>query len=111
MRDFTLHIPTKFIFGPETLNRAGKEIKSYALKVLIVCSSGSVVRTGILDRLLTGLKEAGIRADVYDKVTPNPRVSMIDTGGRLAQSLNVDAVIGLGGGSAMDAAKGIAVVA
>lgn len=111
MRDFSLHIPTKFIFGPKVLDRAGKEIRPHALKVLIVCSSGSVIRHGILDRLLNSFTDAGIRADVYDKVTPNPKVSMIDAGGRLAQNLNVDAVIGLGGGSAMDAAKGIAIVA
>ena len=111
MHDFTLHMPTKFVFGHDAFKRAGKEIRRKALKVLIVCSSGSVVRNGYLDDLLNQLEEAGVRADVYDKVMPNPRVSMIDAGGRLAKNLNVDAVIGLGGGSAMDAAKGVAMVA
>lgn len=111
MHDFTLHMPTKFVFGHEVFNRAGKEIRRKAVKVLVVCSSGSVVRNGYLDDLLNQLDEAGVRADVYDKVMPNPRVSMIDAGGRLAKNLNVDAVVGLGGGSTMDAAKGIAMVA
>ncbi len=111
MHEFTLHIPTKFVFGNGVFQRAGKEVRKVAEKVLIVCSSGSVVKYGYLDTLLNLLAEAGVRADVYDKVTPNPRVSMVDAGGRLAANLNVDAVIGLGGGSAMDAAKGVAVVA
>lgn len=111
MHEFTLHMPTKFVFGHGAFKRAGKEIRRYALKVLIVCSPGSVVRNGYLDDLLNQLVEAGVRADVYDKVMPNPRVSMVDAGGRLATNLNVDAIIALGGGSAMDAAKGIAIVA
>ncbi|MCK4812961.1 MAG: iron-containing alcohol dehydrogenase [Candidatus Marinimicrobia bacterium] len=111
MHDFILHIPTKFVFGNNVFQRSGNEIRKIALKVLIVCSSGSAVKNGYLDTLLNLLEEAGVRADVYDKVMPNPRVSMIDAGGRLAQNLNVDAIIGLGGGSAMDAAKGVAMVA
>jgi butanol dehydrogenase len=111
MHEFTLHIPTKFIFGNGVFQRSGKEIKKIAQKVLIVCSSGSAVKYGYLDTLLDLLAESGVRADVYDKVMPNPRISMVDAGGRLAKSLHVDAVIGLGGGSAMDAAKGIAIVA
>ncbi|MDZ7820600.1 MAG: iron-containing alcohol dehydrogenase [Candidatus Marinimicrobia bacterium] len=69
------------------------------------------MRLGYLDRLLEQLEHAGVRADVYDKVMPNPRVSMVNTGGRLARDLRVDAVVGLGGGSAMDTAKGVAIVA
>lgn len=111
MHEFTLHIPTKFVFGNGVFKRAGKEIRKITEKVLIVCSSGSVVRLGYLDSLIDQLEEQGVRADVYDKVMPNPRVSMVDAGGRLARSLHVDAVIGLGGGSAMDAAKGIAIMA
>jgi len=111
MHEFTLHMPTKFVFGHGAFQRAGKEIRRHALKILIVCSSGSVIKNGYLDDLLNQLEAVGVRADVYDKVMPNPRVSMIDAGGRLAKNLNVDAIVALGGGSAMDAAKGIAMVA
>ncbi len=111
MHEFTLHMPTKFVFGHGAFSRAGKEIRRHALKVLIVCSSGSVIKNGYLDDLLNQLETVGVRSDVYDKVMPNPRVSMIDAGGRLAKNLNVDAIVGLGGGSAMDAAKGVAMVA
>ena len=111
MHEFTLHMPTKFVFGNGVFQRAGKEIRRHALKVLIVCSPGSVVRNGHLDNLIDQLDEAGVRSDVYDKVMPNPRVSMIDAGGRLAKNLHVDAIVALGGGSTMDAAKGVAMVA
>lgn len=111
MRNFTLQIPTKFVFGSGVLDRCGKEIGVFHKKVLVVCSSGSAIRTGILGRLLKSLESAGVMADVYDKVMPNPRVSMVDIGGRIARDLKSEAVIGLGGGSAMDAAKGVAIVA
>ena len=74
MHEFTLHMSTKFVFGCGAFKRAGKEIRRYALKVMIVCSSGSVVRNGYLDELLNQLDAAGVRADVYDKVMPNPRI-------------------------------------
>jgi len=111
MRPFTLHIPTRFVFGWGDLDRIGRETKRIAYKVLIVCSSGSAVRTGTLERVLKSLSREGIEVDVFDQVTPNPRVSMVNRAGELARDLNVHAVIGLGGGSAMDSAKGAAIVA
>lgn len=111
MRPFTLHTPTRFVFGWGNVDRTGREVKRIARKVLIVCSSGSVVRTGTLDRVIKSLSDEDIDTDVFDQVTPNPMVSMINQAGKLARDLGVHAIIGLGGGSAMDTAKGAAVVA
>jgi butanol dehydrogenase len=111
MRSFTLQIPTRFVFGWGNLDRIGRETKRVAQKVLVVCSSGSAVRTGTLDRVLKSLSDENIDTDVFDQVTPNPRVSMVNRAGELARDLSVHAIIGLGGGSAMDTAKGAAIVA
>jgi alcohol dehydrogenase YqhD (iron-dependent ADH family) len=111
MRPFTLHIPTRFVFGWGNLDRIGLETKRFAQKVLIVCSSGSAIKTGTLDRVIRSLAGEGIEVDVFDQVTPNPRVSMVNRAGELARDLKVQAIIGLGGGSAMDTAKGAAIVA
>jgi len=111
MRPFTLHIPTRFVFGWGNLDRIGLETKRFAQKVLIVCSSGSAIKTGTLDRVIRSLAGEGIEVDVFDQVTPNPRVSMVNRAGELARDLKVQAIIGLGGGSSMDTAKGAAIVA
>ncbi len=111
MRDFTLHIPTKFIFGIDTVNRIGKEIRKIANTVLIVCSSGSVKETGLLQRIEDNLQKSNVKVYVYDKVQPNPTTSIIDNGAKFIKDLNIDAIIGLGGGSAIDTAKGIGIVA
>ncbi|MDD3807581.1 MAG: iron-containing alcohol dehydrogenase [Candidatus Marinimicrobia bacterium] len=111
MRTFTLHIPTRFVFGWSTLDRIGRETKRVAQKVLLVCSSGSVMRTGIFDRVIKSLNQEDIEVDVFDKVIPNPRASTMNHAGELARDLGVQAIIGLGGGSAMDTAKGAAIVA
>ncbi|MFW6126175.1 MAG: iron-containing alcohol dehydrogenase, partial [Chloroflexota bacterium] len=65
-------------------------------------------RIGLLDRVLEDLKENGVDAVTFEKVEPNPRSSTVDEGARLARKERVDVVIGVGGGSAMDTAKGIA---
>ncbi|HBY18591.1 MAG TPA: butanol dehydrogenase, partial [Candidatus Marinimicrobia bacterium] len=111
MRSFTLHIPTRFVFGWGNLDRIGRETKRIAQKVLIVCSSGSAVKTGTLNQVIRSLSGEGIEVDVFDQVTPNPRVSMVNRAGELARDLKVQAILGLGGGSAMDTAKGAAIVA
>jgi len=111
MRNFTLHIPTKFIFGIDSVERIGKEIKKFANNVLVVCSSGSVKNSGLLDKIKKNLKDSKVKFSIYDKVKPNPTVSIIDNGAKFVKNLNIDAIIGVGGGSAIDTAKGIGIVA
>ncbi len=74
MRDFTLHIPTKFVFGIDAVDRIGKETRKIAKNVLIVCSNRSVRSTGLLDRIKNNLKNSGVNFYVYDKVKPNPTI-------------------------------------
>lgn len=111
MRDFNLHIPTKFIFGTDAVERIGKETKKFANNVLIVCSPGSVKNTGLLDRIKNNLKNSEVKFTIYDKVKPNPTVSIIDNGAKFIEGKEIDAIIGVGGGSAIDTAKGIGIVA
>ena len=64
-------------------------------------------RVGVLDRVADDLKANGVQTLIYNKVEPNPRASTVDEGARIAREEGVDLVIGLGGGSAMDAAKAV----
>ncbi|MEA1987318.1 MAG: iron-containing alcohol dehydrogenase [Candidatus Marinimicrobia bacterium] len=109
MRDFKLHIPTKFIFGIDAIDKIGKETRKIAENILIVCSDGSVKTTGLLDRVKNTLKNSGVNVLVYDKVKPNPTVSIIDAGAKFIEGKKIDAIIGIGGGSAIDTAKGIGI--
>jgi len=92
------YLPTKIIFGPESLAQLGAEAKKLGRKAILVTGSGSMRRTGVLDRVVQDLKDNGV---------PNPRASTVDEGARIVRSEGIDLIIGLGGGSAMDTAKGM----
>jgi len=77
-------------------------------KAILVTGSSSMRKTGVLDRVIKDLKTNGITATIFDRIEPNPRVTTVDEGSKLVHQQGVDIVIGLGGGSVMDAAKGIA---
>ncbi len=104
-------MPTQIIFGPGELKKLAK-IRLPGKKALIVISSGhSMKKYGYLDNVITYLKENNVESIVYDKILPNPTSDHVEEGGQLAKEHCCDFVIGLGGGSSIDSAKGIAVMA
>jgi alcohol dehydrogenase YqhD (iron-dependent ADH family) len=111
MRNLRLDNPVKFIFGPGEVSKAGEEAKSLGKKALIITGKSSVKKTGTLDKVKKSLDAAGVKYVIYSDITPNPKVLEIDAAGGLARKENCDIIIGLGGGSAMDAAKGASIVA
>jgi alcohol dehydrogenase YqhD (iron-dependent ADH family) len=111
MQSFVFHLPTKIIFGPGKFEEAGAEARSLGANAIIVTGRRSSTAHGLINRLFDVLEREGVRAVVFDKVEPNPRSTTIDEAAELARKNNCDFVIGLGGGSPMDAAKGIAVAA
>jgi len=111
MQNFTFHLPTKIVFGPGTIDRAGAEAAKLGDRALIVTGKRSAAAHGILDRVLDRFNTEGLAAVVFNEIEPNPRTTTIDKAGELARKENCDFVVGLGGGSPMDAAKAIAVAA
>jgi len=107
---FNYFIPTRILFGKGQLSRL-HECVLPGRKALVVISTGKSTReNGYLDRLVEELKLAGIAHAVYDKIKPNPdKVSVMD-GAAVAREAGCDFVIGLGGGSVMDASKAIAIM-
>jgi len=103
----TFYLPTKIVFGSGSVDQLGKEAKEIGRKAMIV-TYPDIRRVGLLNRVVEDLKAKGVDTLVFEEVEPNPRSSTVDEGARIARSDKVDLVIGLGGGSAMDAAKGIA---
>ena len=109
--NFNYFIPTKILFGAGSLNELGKE-KLPGSKALIVISSGKSAReNGYLARVEEQLESAGIASAVYDKILPNPIKKHVMEGAAVAREEKCDFVIGLGGGSSIDSAKAIAVMA
>lgn len=111
MMKFNYYIPTKILFGPGQLSNLHSQ-KLPGKKALIVISSGhSVRRYGYLDRLEKELDLAGVSHALFDRAQPNPVESTVMEGARFARKEGCDFVIGLGGGSSIDSAKAIAVMA
>ena len=110
MIEFTIHNPRKVIFRKGSLNTLGEEASKLGKKALIVCGRHFARRYGFLDRLVELLKTEGLEVYVFDKVEPNPSLETVESGGRLARSSNIDVIVAFGGGSAIDAAKGISLL-
>ncbi len=110
MNNFSFHSPTKVIFGKGVADKIGAETKAWGgTKVLIHYGGGSVVRSGLLDRVKKSLDEAGIAHVELGGAVPNPRLGLVYKGIDLCRKEGVDFVLGIGGGSAIDSAKAIAV--
>ena len=111
MKDFEFYIPTHMYFGAGSLAKMA-EIPLPGKKALIVISSGkSVKKNGHLDRLTSYLEVNGSDWLVFDKILPNPIVEHVMEASELAKANGCDYIIGLGGGSAIDSAKSIALMA
>lgn len=109
MQNFEFYLPTKIIFGKDAELQVGLEIKNRnAKKVLIVYGSGSVKRSGLLDKVKKSLEQEGISYVEWGGVQPNPRLDHAQNGAAFAISENVDFILGVGGGSVIDTAKAIA---
>ncbi len=109
--NFNYYIPTKILFGAGKLCELANETLPFK-KALIVISSGTSMRKyGYLQRLQALLDKKDIKNVVFDKVSPNPTKEQVMMGATLAKSEGCDVVIGLGGGSSIDTAKSIAVMA
>jgi hypothetical protein len=104
---FRFELKTSIIFGIGGINEIGKEAAKLGRKAMVV-TYPDIHRIGLLDKVVKDLRGKNIEVIVFDKVEPNPRTTTVDEGAEIARKENIDLVIGLGGGSVMDAAKGIA---
>ncbi|NLY51616.1 MAG: iron-containing alcohol dehydrogenase [Firmicutes bacterium] len=108
---FDFYLPTRILFGKGKLNELSRQ-KLPGKKALIVTSSGpSMKKYGYLARLEEQLDKANVEHVLFDKILPNPIVKHVMEGAALAKESGCDFVIGLGGGSSIDSAKAIAVMA
>ena len=111
MRAFAYFQPTEIRFGCGKVNEVGEVVARYGRRCLIVTMPVKSYLQPVLERVQGHLAAAGVESAHFDGVVANPTTDCISEGARLAREFGADVVLGLGGGSPMDAAKAIAVEA
>jgi hypothetical protein len=109
MENFTFYSPTYFLFGKDEENKAGELVKQFkGSKVLIHYGGGSVVKSGLLDRVKASLDKENLQYVELGGVQPNPRSGLVYEGIELCRREKVDFILAIGGGSTIDSSKAIA---
>jgi choline dehydrogenase len=107
----TYETPTRLVHGIGALGTLGEEARALGMTRPLLATDQGIVKAGLLDQALKVLQDAGADPVVFDQVRANPPIELVDEGAQIYGSERCDGLIGLGGGSSMDTAKGIGVVA
>lgn len=109
MQSFTFYSPTEVVFGKDAELKTAQEVKKYGgSRVLIVYGGGSVVKSGLLNRIEQSLADAGLVFESLGGIQPNPLLSLAKSAIEKAKKFGADFILAVGGGSVIDTAKGIA---
>ena len=107
MQPFDFQLPTRIAFGPGKLSELGAVAASMGVKRALVVSDPGIVAAGHTPRGIASLEQAGLSVMLFDGVAENPSTKHVDAGLAAAKEFRPDLIVGLGGGSSMDCAKGI----
>ena len=107
MKALEIELPTRTLFGPGALNRIGELARDLGFNRTLVISDPGITEAGYFDRAARLLKDVGIQVVGYHDFSDSPDSDTIETGRAFVEPYNVDSIVGLGGGSSMDCAKGI----
>ncbi|MDR2073062.1 MAG: iron-containing alcohol dehydrogenase [Spirochaetaceae bacterium] len=108
MQNFDFYSPVRLLFGKGTEQQIGELLKPRASKVLLHYGSGSIKQSGLYGAVIASLQESGLPFVELGGVKPNPRLSLVHEGIELCKQEKVDLILAVGGGSAIDSAKAIA---
>ena len=109
--NYDMYIPTRVMFGEGMLNKLGDQPMPGRRALIIISNGKSIRANGYLARTEEQLHRAGVETFVFDGVAPNPSVGNVNAGAKVARDNDCDFLVALGGGSVMDCAKAIAVMA
>ncbi|GIW93063.1 MAG: iron alcohol dehydrogenase [Pirellulaceae bacterium] len=104
---FDFHLRTRIVFGPGKLSMLGQLARQLGAQRVLVVSDPGIVAAGHTARGLQTLAEAGCTAELFDGARENPTTREVEAGVEVARAFRPDLLVGLGGGSSMDCAKGI----
>lgn len=108
MHPFEVHIPTHIFYGQEKAGLFFDKLTELGSHALLVIGGGSVKKNGYLDEVTRHLEKRDIEITLFEGIEPNPHAQTIDKAAALGKEKGVDFLLALGGGSVMDASKGIA---
>lgn len=108
MNDFRFFAPTEVAFGKGAENKTGEYAAKYGSRALLVYGKESVIKSGLLDRVVASLERSGIAYSLFGGARPNPTLAHAEEGAAKAIEFGADLIIGIGGGSAIDTAKAVA---
>ena len=108
---FDFYLPTRLCFGSGARRRLPEQLTRLGVRNLLLCTDKMLRSAGVVEKITSILDGcADVRYTIYDDVTENPGNSVVDNGYALARELGCDGVLGLGGGSALDTATGVAML-
>ena len=102
---------TQVEYGPEVFKKAGDIVKQSGGKKVLLVTDGNLAKTGLIEKVSQPIKEMQIAVEVFDHVTSEPTDAIVQEGVTGLKEFKCDFIVALGGGSAMDAAKCIGVMA
>ncbi|MBR6532142.1 MAG: iron-containing alcohol dehydrogenase [Clostridia bacterium] len=109
--NMNFYVSTKVITGIDCVRDNADKIAVFGKKCLIVTGETSAKKCGALDDVVSVLESHGVKYEIYDKICQNPTVESCFEAGLIAHGFGADFILGIGGGSPLDASKAIAVVA
>jgi alcohol dehydrogenase len=107
MVPFDFQPRTRVVFGPGTLSKLGRTARDLGFRRVLLVADQGVVDAGYVSQAIAALEADAIEPIPFHEFGQNPDTAMVEAGARFAAPLGVDAIVGLGGGSSLDAAKGI----
>jgi alcohol dehydrogenase class IV len=111
MPEFTFQGAKKIVFGEGVINKVADEIHALGGKKVLLVQDQALEEVGVAEQVVSPLKAHGISYVLYDQVTSEPEPSLADQGAALAREEGCDLVVGVGGGSSLDVAKAVAMLA
>jgi len=109
MKPFNFYFPTKVIFGRKRISDLASLLPAEVVRILVVTDKNIATRTPVLESVRSHLGDRQVF--LFQDVKENPDFSNVEDGGRIARDIEAELIVGVGGGSSMDVAKGIAMLA
>jgi len=110
-KSFEFKLPTRILFGVNLVDSLGEEVKALGMQRVLLVTDRGVVSAGLLERVTGVLDAAAVDYTVFDTVEANPTTTTVHNGAEIFRTQTCDGLVAVGGGSPMDAAKGIGVQA
>ena len=108
---FNFRCPTRIFFGQKCVDTYSSELSTLGKKAMIVTGGSSSQRNGSLAEMTAALTREGVEVQIFNEIEQNPGLTTVYRGGQRAREMGADFIVGLGGGSPLDAAKAVAVLA